>query len=193
MLKNEEKDIENIIKNSLESLFEYNEILFLLDVSERNIVHHLATILEHNLRSLQQYNRYSIDIEYNRIGNTYDKDYHKMLTLPIRKQMKDIIKQHQNDEEIDFKLKKRNVFPDIICHIRTENSNLFVIEVKKKYEEQYLIDFDNFKLSKYQEELSYSFCYLLTIETKPHGMSEDEYKYKINKHNYYKLNLQTIA
>ncbi len=99
-------------------------------------------------------------------------------------------KEYINDkDDIDFELKNRNIYPDIIFHERKKTNNIFIIEVKKSTEKEYLIEYDNLKLEKYKNELGYSFCFLLIIHTKSYEMDEIQYKKIFNKKNYYDLKL----
>jgi hypothetical protein len=101
--------LREIIKNveiALEMLGKNDRFLFEGDASERSITHKLAEYLQ------KQFPDWNVDCEYNRKG---------LNPKSLRG-----IKECAGHEDSDL------VYPDIIVHLRNENSNLLVIEVKKK-------------------------------------------------------------
>ena len=123
-------EADRLVREALCQLKEEQPELFHLDVSERALTHHLANcILERVSEGL------NVDVEYNR-----HRSDPKRLNLPAR-------------DASDRELRATTVFPDIIVHVRnTDESNLVVLEVKKKGEP---LEYDSKKLHAFRAELRY--------------------------------------
>ena len=122
--------VTKILDHALSKLIDEQAELLDLEVTERNLTHHLACYLAQIFPE-----GYHVDVEYNRHGKTP-----KRLNLPRRK-------------ALDRELRATTVFPDILVHKRNTNDmNLLVLEMKKPGE---AIEYDETKLRAFRSELGY--------------------------------------
>ncbi len=108
------KEIYGIIDCCLKKLRRFDKDLLDININERTITHILAEYLQEHFSDL------NVDCEYNRFTVDDSEDLVKKLNLP---------KDQINWDDIEAK----TIFPDIIIHKRRrQDSNILVIEVKKK-------------------------------------------------------------
>lgn len=144
----------NIVKLTLDELYEKEKYLFENDLSERNMVFHFARYFSYVLSSYD-FNGLSVDCEYNR--NSLNTNGQK---------------------EIYINNIRRKIYPDLILHERGSNlRNILAIEFKKSNNKR--IDYDIKKIcyltdSKY--EYRYTLGMLIIL-----GKSRDDVKINIFK------------
>ena len=135
------KQIQNILNKSLDQLFEKDsQIIFkTYNLHERSITHRLAIYIEKHFENTD----YVVDVEYNRMRNSYDEDVIGNLigkNLDFEKYGKD----------------SSNVYPDIIVHKRDTNNNLLEIELKMQWKNGKR-KFDYIKINEYMNQLEYKY------------------------------------
>jgi hypothetical protein len=110
-------DVQDAVRGALQKLFTEEMTLFQNDSSERSITHWLGVYLIPYFKEPLK-----VDCEYNRRGYGNKKNL-KILAKKLRQWGKANPK---------LKAKKYGtVFPDIIAHERTEQTNILIIETKK--------------------------------------------------------------
>lgn len=110
------------VHQALEKLREHDSHLLDVNANERSVTHHLAVYLHREFES------WDVDVEYNREGH----DLKRLRDLPD--------------------VKRDNVFPDVIVHIRgTNDKNLLVVEVKMQGNED---ESDENKLVEFTKPLT---------------------------------------
>src|SRR3990170_2243375 len=136
-------DITSIQQSFLQALIKllkFDQFLLENDLNERTISHILACYL------LAEFRGWDVDCEYNR-----NHDDIKRLNLcrePI--------------ENTDTEAK--TVFPDIIVHMRNTDYNLLIVEIKKEAIE-YKRNKDLYKITRFMEELKYSYGLFINLVT----------------------------
>lgn len=150
------KVIEQKVNVAIKNLFRYDEELLRREVNERSITHKLAEYLQ------IEFDRWNVDCEYNKNGD-------------VKKEL-DGIKNALNEiPECAKHIKTDRVFPDIIVHLRGENtSNILVIEVKKRLNPNNSIC-DEKKLEFFTQKGQYHYSYGLFI--KFNGTNKPELKW----------------
>ncbi|MDO8869526.1 MAG: hypothetical protein Q7V10_02125 [Methanobacteriaceae archaeon] len=138
-------EIENKVEKSIKLLLKNDSFLLHSNAHERSITHKLAEYLQ------SEFIEFNVDCEYNRRGHKSPKKL-----MDWEETYKDEIKK---DEE-----KVKNVFPDIIVHLRGKDFNLLVIEVKKSFNND-SGDSDKDKIKAFRSELGYKFGLFLNFET----------------------------
>ena len=142
-------EADELVREALRQLVKEQPELFHLDLSERALMHHLA-----NCISVRVPEGINVDVEYNR----HHSDP-KRLNLPRR-------------DASDRELRATTVFPDIIVHVRdTDESNLVVLEVKKKGEP---LDYDSQKLRAFCKELGYRHAGHVVVGVDANGQASAE-------------------
>lgn len=146
------ENINEKLKQAVNSLIEHDGYLLRKDVNERSITHRLAMYLQ------DLFNEWDVDCEYNR-----NFEYVKTLQLPKR-----LIDWDDTDA--------RTVYPDIIIHHRGTEENLLVIEIKKTTSTE-RSNLDKRKLSAFKDELGYHYAVALKLRTNraDYGVEELEY------------------
>jgi hypothetical protein len=125
-------EITTLVEASIDQLIAEQRELLAVNVTERNLSHHLANYIA---QRLPPNDGLSVDVEYNRHGANP-----KRLLLPQR-------------QALDRELRAATVFPDIIIHRRnSDECNLLVLEMKKPNEE---LGYDDLKLRQFRKELGY--------------------------------------
>ncbi len=116
---------EQIVKASLDALFENDPILLENDVSERAITHKLAEYLQQQLRSLGIAGL-SVDCEYNRNREDGPRAPKRIILLEQRREYE--LRGGLSEDDS----RSVTTFPDIIIHYRgTNDRNTLIVEVKK--------------------------------------------------------------
>ena len=124
MMRFEQDDIARVLDDSIEELLLKDTALLVNDVSERAITHKLAEYLQARLA------HYNVDCEYNRDA-TQGAYAPKRLRMLEDDAVAEMATQLQARKVADISVV--SAYPDIIVHRRlTNESNLLVIEVKKK-------------------------------------------------------------
>ncbi len=145
------EQLEQVLTNALNSLYENDQFLIDEDVNERSISFKLACYLQEEIDKFET--AWNVDCEYNRIGKSKVEGEFltKRMNLPPRKRV--------SSEDT----KATTVFPDINIHHRGKEGashNLLVIEIKKN---QIKDDFDFIKLEQYGTQLHYMWGVYLNL------------------------------
>lgn len=145
------EEINEALEIGLEKVKTADRYLLEHDVSERSISHKLACYLS------EQFYEYNVDCEYNSNGLAdAEKKYIRLLS-EIAANL-GMMRETDGEEEII----NRNVYPDIIVHLRGYgDQNLLIIEMKKT-SSTVASEYDYEKLRRYTSpeygnELNYSF------------------------------------
>jgi hypothetical protein len=133
--------IRTILEKSIDELFaKDSKIIFqFYDLHERSITHRLAVYIENHFKNTE----YIVDIEYNRMRNSYGEDN---IGNAIGKNLD--FEKYGKDAS--------NVYPDIIVHQRDTNNNLLEIELKMSWKNSKR-GFDYMKINEYIKQLDYRF------------------------------------
>lgn len=135
------------IRNAINLLYE-KDSLFLdknYDINERTVTHRLAMYIE----SFIENSGYNVDVEYNRMRDTYNE------IDDIGNLMGKRLSWPDDEHGSNF------VYPDIVIHKRDQLDNLAIIEVKMGWKNDKK-DFDLKKINEYIDQLNY--CYGIYIE-----------------------------
>lgn len=129
----------------------HEQYLFQNDLGERTLEAKLSKYLQ------EEFEEFNVDCEYNR-----NLDEVKRLV-----RIKEYVKERRKNNMLtDFEESHGiNVSPDIIVHIRGNNSNnKIIIEIKKDDSHIDDVKFDKAKIEAYKSELKYSLGIFLKIE-----------------------------
>ena len=147
----DQEQINSHVISAITKLFENDEVLLRINVSERAITHRLAMYLA------DEFPEWDVDCEYNRDGHDHQK----------------LVADLNNLKEPDEEPNQSSVYPDIIVHHRAHSfsdNNLLVIEIKKSTNPQnryldhrkleiFTTDYDN-------TEMNYHYQHGLLLELK---------------------------
>ena len=137
--------IERKVNHAIQMLFKNDSDLLKRDVNERSITHKLAEYLQ------IQFDKWNVDCEYNKNGD-------------VIKELEGIKDALNKIPDCVEHITTDRVFPDIIIHLRGDNtSNLLVIEVKKRTNPNNSIC-DEKKLELFTQKGQYHYSFGLFIK-----------------------------
>jgi hypothetical protein len=139
-------DVSARLDEAIKRLLDKDADLLKRDVNERSITHRLAIYVE------DEFPTWCVDCEFNKNGHN-----RKEIADPRRLGLPETIETTDTDAV--------SVFPDIIVHGRTPESNVLAIEVKKSGRRADVKDYDEKKLTAYRNELGYDFTAFVVIST----------------------------
>lgn len=147
----DQEQINSHVISAIAKMFENDEVLLRINVSERAITHRLAMYLA------DEFPEWDVDCEYNRNGH----DRKKLVS-----DLNDLKEPEEEPEE-------SSVYPDIIIHHRTQSyygNNLLVIEIKKSTNSQNRF-LDQRKLEIFttgydREEMNYHYQHGILLEVR---------------------------